>query len=121
MQALNNVNFYFQANEVGTLPQAVLNDVPWVRSSLPQEATAGPGGRDVSGGWPTWGAAYSTKVTIPNAFAVTMMAWSLLKSPPPPSILPIPLTFPPPQVWMSSSDITCSFLSSPKLGQPNAE
>jgi endoglucanase len=77
---VNNVNFFFQANRVGSIPQAVLNDVPWIKSSLAQEATAGPGGRDLSGGWLSGGAAYSTKATIPTAFAVTMMAWSLLRS-----------------------------------------
>ncbi len=71
MQAINNVNFYFNANRVGTLPQSTLNEVPWIKSSLAQEATAGPGGRDLSGGWLSGGAAYSTKATVPTAFAVT--------------------------------------------------
>lgn len=79
LQVINNVNFYYQANQVGNLPQATLNDVPWVKSSLLQEASSGPGGRDVSGGWLSGGAAYSTKATIPTAFAVSMMAWSLLR------------------------------------------
>ena len=79
MQVLNNINFFFQANRVGELPQSVLNAVPWIKSSLSQEATAGPGLRDMSGGWLTGGAAYSTKATIPTAFAVSMMAWSLIR------------------------------------------
>lgn len=79
LQVINNINFYYQANRVGDLPQSTLNAVPWVKSSLLQEATAGPLGRDMSGGWLTGGAAYATKATIPTAFAVSMMAWSLLR------------------------------------------
>lgn len=79
LQVINNVNFYYDAQKVGTLPNSVLSTVNWIRSSLSQEAAAGPLGRDVSGGWLTGGAAFSTKNTIPTAFAVSMMAWSLLR------------------------------------------
>lgn len=79
LQAIRNVNFYYNANKVGTLPQSVTNDVDWVQSSLLQEATAGPLGRDMSGGWLTWGAAFATKNTIPSAFTVAMLAWSLIR------------------------------------------
>lgn len=79
LQVLNSINFYYQANRVGSLPQATLNEVPWIQSSLLQEATAGPLQRDVSGGWLTGGAAYSTKATIPTAFTVAMLAWSLIR------------------------------------------
>ena len=79
LQVINNINFFYQANRVGNLPQTTLNEVPWVKSSLLQEATSGPGLRDLTGGWLSGGAAYSTKATIPTAFAVSMMAWSLIR------------------------------------------
>lgn len=79
LQAIRNVNFFYNANKVGTLPQNVLNEVSWTKSSLPQEATAGPLGRDMSGGWLTGGQAFATKNTIPSAFTVAMLAWSLIR------------------------------------------
>lgn len=76
---MNQVNTYYFANRVGNLPSAVTNQVSWLKSSLSQEATSGPLGRDMSGGWLTGGAAFSTKATIPTAFAVSMMAWSMIR------------------------------------------
>lgn len=61
------------------MPQSVTNQVGWVKSSLTQEATAGPLGRDMSGGWLTGGQAFATKNTIPSAFTVAMLAWSLIR------------------------------------------
>ena len=79
VQAITNVNFFYNAQQVGSLPQSTLNEISWIKSSLPQEATAGPLGRDMSGGWLTGGAAYSVKATIPTAFTVVMLAWSLIR------------------------------------------
>ena len=79
LQVINQVNFFYNAQKVGTLPAAVTNEVSWIQSSLSQEATAGPAGRDVSGGWVTGGDAFSTKATIPTAFTVSLMAWSLIR------------------------------------------
>ena len=79
MQVLNDVNFYFNAQKVGALPASVIAQTPWIQSSLAQEQTAGPLGRDVSGGWLTGTAAGTTKESIPTAFAISMMAWSLIR------------------------------------------
>ena len=79
LQVLNNVNFYYNAQKVGQLPPSVTQQTPWIQSSLLQEETAGPLGRNVAGGWLTGAAAYSTKDVIPTAFAISMMAWSLIR------------------------------------------
>lgn len=88
-QVINNINFYYDAQKVGSLPNSVLGNVNWLRSSLSQELTSGPLGRDVSGGWLTGGQAFSTKEVIPTAFSVTMMAWSLIRYLSPPIILQV--------------------------------
>lgn len=45
----NQSTFFYQVSMVGALPSGF--DVPWRSSALLQEATSGPGGTDISGGW----------------------------------------------------------------------
>ena len=72
MQVIGYSNFYYDAQRSGTLPD---NDVSWLGNSLTTET--GPLGRAMTGGWYEGGAGYQTKITIPTAFTVAMLAWGL--------------------------------------------
>ena len=62
---------------VGTLPTD--NGVNYRANSLTYES--GPGMSDLTGGWLTGGGAGNLKMTMPTAFATSMLAWGLLSFP----------------------------------------
>ena len=76
-QAIKHSNFFMNSMRVGTLPTD--NGVNYRANSLTYES--GPGMSDLTGGWLTGGGAGNLKMTMPTAFATSMLAWGLLSFP----------------------------------------
>lgn len=76
-QAIKHSNFFMNSMRVGVLPAD--NSVSYRANSLTYES--GPGGSDLTGGWLTGGGAGNLKMTMPTAFATSMLAWGLLAFP----------------------------------------
>ena len=71
---------FYDAERVGALPANFT--IPWRGPSLLQER--GPpnlGFGNMTGGYMTGGQAGTLKMTIPTAFTISMLAWSMLEFP----------------------------------------
>ncbi len=75
--ALNDSNFFLDAQKVGTLP--VDNPVTWRSDAMTYEL--GPLDRDIAGGYLQGGPAGNLKMTHPTAFSIALLAWGLLEFP----------------------------------------
>ncbi|KAK9863564.1 hypothetical protein WJX84_010744, partial [Apatococcus fuscideae] len=80
---MNDTFFFSSSQQVGTLPANFA--VPWRNSAFVNPpnppAVTKPNFGKITGGWITNGDVGTLQVTLPTAFAVTMMAWSLLEFP----------------------------------------
>ncbi|KAK9785110.1 hypothetical protein WJX73_006875 [Symbiochloris irregularis] len=70
---------FYDAQRVGKLPAN--NPISFRQSALQYENDSAAGFPDLTGGWLQGGIAGDLKLTMPTAFAVTMLAWGLLAFP----------------------------------------
>lgn len=79
-RVMKDTFFFADSQQVGTLPANF--EVPWRATAFANPPSVSkPNFGKITGGWITNGNVGTLQVTLPTAFAVTMMAWSLLEFP----------------------------------------